>query len=48
MEFNLPEHVIWIVLMVVVMAIGIIIYFILQGGGIQNLSKILGFLNIFG
>jgi hypothetical protein len=48
MELNLPEHVIWIVLMVVVIAIVIVIYLIFQGGGIQNLSKIFGFLKIFG
>ena len=48
MELNLPEHVIRIVLMLVVIAIVIVIYLIFQEGGIQNLSKILGFLHIFG
>jgi hypothetical protein len=45
---RVPEHVMWIIIALAVLFIGFFFYFVLEGGGIQYLSKIFGFMNIFG
>jgi len=45
---RMPEHTMWIVIALVVLFIGFFYYFVLEGGGIQFLSKIFGFMNIMG